>query len=174
MAMPRKIFVMTRSRWCTNGRLVIGPISFPCAVGRSGVTARKREGDGATPMGRFALRQLFYRADRGFMPRTGLPVRAIAPGDGWCDAAGDPNYNRLVKHPYLASAEHMWRADQLYDVVIVIGHNDRPRLKGAGSAIFMHIARNGFQPTEGCIAVRAADMRRIVPLLSRKTEIVIL
>jgi L,D-peptidoglycan transpeptidase YkuD (ErfK/YbiS/YcfS/YnhG family) len=171
---PRKIIVMTRSAACTTGRLVIGPISVPCALGRSGLSHRKREGDGATPAGLFGLRRLFYRADQGFRPRTGLHTQALKMADGWCDASRDPNYNRLVQHPYPASAEQMWRGDRLYDVVIVIGHNDRPRVTGAGSAIFMHIARDGFKPTEGCIAVRAADMRRILPLLSRNTEIVIL
>jgi L,D-peptidoglycan transpeptidase YkuD (ErfK/YbiS/YcfS/YnhG family) len=134
---------------------------------------RKREGDGATPTGRFALRRLYYRSDRQFRPQTGLPTTQLKADDGWCDSATDRNYNRLIKHPYPASAERMWRADHLYDVVIVIGHNDQPRIKGAGSAIFMHLARDGFKPTEGCVALRPADMRRLLPLLSDRTELVI-
>ena len=173
MQTARKIFVMTRSQHSTSGRLVIGPISVPCALGRSGLSHRKREGDGATPIGRFDLRQIYYRRDRISPPASGLPAQAIATNDGWCDAPRDPNYNRHVNHPYPVSAERLWRDDRLYDVVVVLGHNDRPRIKGAGSAVFLHIAREGFKPTEGCVAVRAGDMRRILPRLSRHTQIVI-
>lgn len=131
-----------------------------CALGRGGVVpaAEKREGDGASPAGVWPIRAVLYRPDRVPAPETALPISAIAPDDGWCDAAGDPAYNRPVKLPYPASAERMWRDDRLYDLVVVLGHNDDPPIAGAGSAIFLHLAKPDYAPTEGCVAVAGADM----------------
>jgi len=137
-----------------------------CALGRSGKTLRKREGDGATPVGCYPLRFAYYRPDRMRRPSTRLPLKALAPSSGWCDAPGHPRYNRVVRHPFAASAERLWREDQLYDVIVVIGHNDCPRVQSGGSAIFLHIAREGLKPTEGCLAVRASDMRKMLGRLS--------
>ena len=108
------------------------------------------------------MRHVFYRPDRLARPKTGLPVSALHPGLGWCDAPGDANYNRIVEAPYPASHERLWRGDHLYDVVVVLGHNDWPRSQGRGSAIFMHLARPDYRPTEGCIAVSLPDMLRIL------------
>ncbi len=137
---------------------------FACALGRSGRTARKREGDGATPLGRFRIVAVRYRPERG-RPRTGLPVRPIGIGDGWCDAPADRNYNRAVRLPYPASHERLWRDDCLYDIVLVLDHNTRPRIRGAGSAIFMHIARAGLAPTEGCVALPRRLLERLIARL---------
>ncbi len=160
----RHVFLQSLSGRSTTGVLVCGSLRFKCALGRSGLRALKREGDGATPAGNFAFLQAFYRADRLQRPRTALPVRPLRPSDGWCDAVGDRNYNRSVRHPYPASAERMWRADALYDIVVVLGHNQRPRVQGAGSAIFMHVARDGVKPTAGCLSLRRNDL---LALLSR-------
>jgi L,D-peptidoglycan transpeptidase YkuD (ErfK/YbiS/YcfS/YnhG family) len=133
--------------------------SFRCALGRGGIRADKREGDGATPVGCFALRRVLYRPDRLVeVPRTGLPVAPIAPKDGWCDDAGDPAYNRPVTLPYAASHEEMWRADGLYDVVVVLGHNDDPVVPGQGSAVFLHVAKPDYEPTAGCVALHLGDL----------------
>ena len=105
---------------------------------------------------------VLYRADRIRRPSTGLPVRSIGRSDGWCDAAGDRNYNRLVRHPYPASAERLWRADGLYDIVVVLDHNRVPRVRGAGSAIFMHVAGPGYPPTAGCIALQREHLLRLL------------
>jgi L,D-peptidoglycan transpeptidase YkuD (ErfK/YbiS/YcfS/YnhG family) len=134
----------------------------PCAIGQGGIRTDKREGDGATPVGSFALRRVLYRADRLTAPATGLPVVALAPDDGWCDAPADPAYNRPVRLPYAASHERMWRDDGLYDLVVVLGHNDDPPVPGAGSAIFLHVARPGFLPTEGCVAVERDVLRALL------------
>jgi L,D-peptidoglycan transpeptidase YkuD (ErfK/YbiS/YcfS/YnhG family) len=135
---------------------------FPCALGKSGVRADKREGDHATPLGRFPFRQVLYRPDREAKPRTALPTRAIAATDGWCDDVGDPAYNRPVTLPYAARHEVLWRADGLYDLVLTIGHNDDPVVKGAGSAVFVHVARPDGGGTEGCVAFRVEDLRWIL------------
>jgi L,D-peptidoglycan transpeptidase YkuD (ErfK/YbiS/YcfS/YnhG family) len=149
--------------------LQIGGLLVPCALGRSGRSFSKREGDGATPSGRWQLMRVFYRADRLARPRTMLPVRALRPDDGWCDAIGDRNYNRMVRHPYPVSAERLWRPDGLYDVVVVLNHNARPRVQGAGSAIFMHLARPGYRPTEGCVALSRRHLLMLLACASRRT-----
>lgn len=136
------------------------------AVGRGGIGEKRREGDGITPLGTYPLRRLYWRADRIEWLVTGLPVKAIARDDGWCDAPGDPNYNRLVKRPYAASSETLWREDGLYDLVVTIGFNDDPVVDGAGSAIFLHVARPDYGPTEGCIALAKDDLIALLARLS--------
>ncbi len=140
-----------------------GFLSWPggrvrAALGKGGLSQAKREGDGATPIGVFPLRNLLYRADRLARPRTGLVLSAIQPGDGWSDDPADPDYNRPVVHPHRFSAERLWRDDGLYDVVIVLGHNDAPPVPGLGSAIFLHCAAPNFAPTEGCVAVERSAL----------------
>lgn len=159
---PGQLFVRTLSRSATRGILVVAGQTLPCALGRTGCRALKREGDGATPSGIYRLETVIYRPDRYPRPRTGLPLQVMSPADGWCDAATDRNYNRRVRHPYTASAETMWRTDTLYDTVVVLDCNRRPRIRGRGSAIFMHVARPGFLPTEGCIALRRPDLLRVL------------
>ena len=148
----------------SDGSLSTPQRQFRCALGKTGVivAAEKREGDGKSPLGVWLMRRVLYRADRGSAPATRLPVLTIAEGDGWCDAPGDPNYNRPVKLPYPASHERMWREDGLYDVVVILGHNDDPPVAGMGSAIFMHCAREDYGPTEGCVALAKADLLTVL------------
>ena len=136
-----------------------------CALGRGGITANKREGDGGTPLGDLRVLWAYRRPGRGVLPPSPLPLSPTFPALGWCDAPGDRNYNRPVRLPYPASCETMQRADRLYDVVLVLDWNMRPAIRGRGSAIFLHLAREGYAPTEGCIAVSPATMRRLLPLL---------
>jgi L,D-peptidoglycan transpeptidase YkuD (ErfK/YbiS/YcfS/YnhG family) len=157
-----------------RGRLVAGNLVIPCALGRAGTTRRKREGDGASPVGRFALLQALYRADRGPRPRTGLPLNPIRPTDGWSDDPGDRRYNGPVSLPCPTSHEAMWRQDHLYDVVVDIGWNRGPVRRGRGSAIFLHVARPGFTPTEGCVAVEKRMIRRLLERIGPNTRIEIL
>ncbi len=142
-----------------------GAGSVRCVVGRGGVGDKYREGDGITPRGKFPLRRVFYRADRMAKPNTMLPVQAIAEDDGWCDGADDTNYNQPVKLPYPASAENLWREDHVYDLIVVVGYNDNPVVPGKGSAIFLHLVRPDFSPTEGCVALVPADLLAIVAQL---------
>jgi len=134
------------------------------ALGKGGLkpAAEKREADGASPIGAWPLRKVLWRPDRGSRPQTALPVEAIGPEDGWCDAPLDPAYNRPVTLPYPVSAERMWRDDDLYDLVVVLGHNDDPVIPGAGSAIFLHLARPDYGPTEGCVALARADLEALL------------
>jgi len=143
-----------------NGRFVWSGGEFRAALGKGGLIPadKKREGDGASPIGAWPLRRVLYRPDRVPPPATALPVAALEPAMGWCDDPKDPNYNCPVSHPYPSSAEHLWRADELYDVIVVLGHNEDPIVPGAGSAIFLHCAKPGFPPTEGCIALQRDDL----------------
>jgi L,D-peptidoglycan transpeptidase YkuD (ErfK/YbiS/YcfS/YnhG family) len=143
------------------------------AVGRAGVSARKKEGDGATPAGTFPLVAAFYRADRTAMPRSRLPLRALSPSDAWVDDSADRNYNRLVALPYPAHTEPMWLDDAVYDLLVVIGYNTTPVVPGAGSAIFLHVARPDFSPTAGCIAVGKEVLIRLMPLLGSGSTITV-
>jgi L,D-peptidoglycan transpeptidase YkuD (ErfK/YbiS/YcfS/YnhG family) len=154
-----------------RGILALGAMALPCALGRSGIRALKREGDGATPMAHLRLICGFYRPGGGRWPATALAMRPIGPADGWCDAPTDRNYNRPVRLPYPASHERMARTDGLYDICIALDWNLSSRGRGRGSAIFLHLARPGYPPTAGCIALSRRDMARILPRLSRRTII---
>lgn len=157
-----------------RGTLVVGQASFPCAIGRGGRRVIKREGDGGTPRWPLPIRRVFYRADRMARPRCLVPVRAIRPDDAWCDDVADRRYNRLIRRPPGPAEERLWRDDHLYDVIVELGWNDHPVRKGHGSAIFWHLARPGFTPTAGCVAVTGAVFGKILPQLSRNSAIHIL
>lgn len=147
--------------------------SVPCALGEAGLRLRKREGDLATPVGIWPMRAVLFRPDRVPPPRTGLPVFRISPGDGWCDDPADRNYNRPVRLPYAASAESLWRADRLYDIVVVLGHNDSPPLPGRGSAVFFHLATPDYGPTAGCVAVSRRDMTTLLARCDAGTRLAV-
>jgi L,D-peptidoglycan transpeptidase YkuD (ErfK/YbiS/YcfS/YnhG family) len=156
-----------------GARLDWGAGEKRAAIGPSGIAIKGGEGDGITPRGRFPVREIFYRADRIPAPRTTLPLRKIEQDDGWCDAPNDPNYNRLVKLPYPASAENMWREDHLYDLVAVLGYNDDPVVPRKGSAIFMHLAKPDYSPTQGCVALAYEDLLKAIEQLQSGDEVVI-
>ena len=145
----------------------------PCALGRAGLASNKREGDGATPAGILRPLAVLYRPDRGARPQTRLPVGVIGPDSGWCDDPGDHAYNRPVRLPYPGRHEKLWRSDRLYDVIVVLDYNTAPTIRGAGSAIFLHIAREDFAPTEGCIAVAPDALRRLLAGMDQRTMIAV-
>ena len=150
------IFVDSSGTVEWNGNII------PCAIGATGVTTDKREGDQATPVGCFPLRVVYYRSDRFSRPDTLLPVEAINPLDAWSDESTDPAYNSLIRQPYETSFELMWREDHIYDIVVTIGYNDDPAVPGMGSAIFLHVARADYSPTQGCVAVSLDNLLRIL------------
>jgi L,D-peptidoglycan transpeptidase YkuD (ErfK/YbiS/YcfS/YnhG family) len=153
----------------SRGILRMGARALPVALGRTGIKADKREGDGATPRGRFHPLRIWWRADRTIRPRTALPVRRIAGTDAWCEDPADRRYN----HPIQAGAtgDRLWRDDHLYDLIVEIDHNTRPRIKGRGSAVFLHVARPGLAPTAGCIAMPLAELKRVVARLNKNSVI---
>ncbi len=154
-----------------RGLLMAGNLRIPCALGRSGTTRQKCEGDGRTVLGKFGLIQAFYRQDRMRRPNTLLPLTPLRPHDGWCDAPNDRRYNHKVLLPYQTSHETMWREDGLYDIVVDLAINRRPVVKGRGSALFLHMARPNYEPTAGCIAVAPRHMARLLALIGPKTKI---
>ncbi|MDX2143739.1 MAG: L,D-transpeptidase family protein [Rhodospirillaceae bacterium] len=157
----------------TRGTLRCEGREFTCALGRAGVSVHKHEGDGATPLGTFPIRRVFYRADRVPKLDTKLPTQIIAPRDGWCDAPTDARYNQFVTLPYPAGAEALWREDEAYDVIVVLGHNDAPVVPFAGSAIFLHVAAADFSPTAGCVALRKDDLLWVLSRLNPASTITI-
>jgi len=156
-----------------QGVLQLGQMRFPCLLGKNGRTRKKREGDGKTPIGRWKLQTLHYRPDKMGRPLSRLPARPIQKSDGWCDAAGHRAYNRMVQKPFPASHEDLWRMDEAYDLMVTTNHNQRPRIQGRGSAIFLHVIRQGAKGTEGCIALSARHLRIILGQCGRKTYLVI-
>ncbi|MCK5931761.1 MAG: L,D-transpeptidase family protein [Fulvimarina manganoxydans] len=156
-----------------RGILAAGPFRLPCALGRMGTTIFKREGDGASPVASLPLLSARHRRDRMVRPRALLPIRQTRSGDGWCDSSSHPAYNRPVRFPFEASAETMMRDDRLYDFVVILDWNMTSRARNRGSAIFLHIAKPGYPPTAGCVAISPKDMLRLAPLLRRKALLTI-
>ncbi len=159
--------VLTLSDGATAGILRFENLHFPVAIGKGGVRAMKREGDGASPRGFWPMVRIYYRPDRLRRPRTPLPATPLRPGLGWCDAPLDRNYNRPVRLPCTASAEMLWREDGLYDAIAVLDYNFSRRSAGRGSAIFVHVARPGYLPTAGCIALKREHLLRLLAVLPR-------
>jgi L,D-peptidoglycan transpeptidase YkuD (ErfK/YbiS/YcfS/YnhG family) len=147
-----------------GGTLLLGTEAYRTALGRGGLRAGKREGDGATPTGLLPLRMVLYRPDRLPPPACAVPVQPLAPHDGWCDDPTHPAYNRMVRLPVNASAEALWRDDPVYDIIGVLGWNDDPVQPNRGSAIFLHLARPDYAPTEGCVALALDDLRRVLAM----------
>jgi L,D-peptidoglycan transpeptidase YkuD (ErfK/YbiS/YcfS/YnhG family) len=164
------LVIKTAHKALWNGR------DMRCAVGRGGIVTAdaKHEGDGCTPAGSWAMREMFYRADRETAPVTGLQMRALTPEDAWCDVEGDPAYNRLVRLPYPTRDEKLWREDHLYDLVVVLGYNDDPPRAGRGSAIFLHLARPDFSPSSGCVTLGRDDLLTVLREATGQTYVQIL
>lgn len=145
-----------------DGRFVFQGRTYRCALGRGGVRADKEEGDGATPLATLPLRRVYFRADRVKIPACAVPREALAPDDGWCDDPSHRAYNQLVRLPFTASHEELWRGDALYDIIGVLGWNDAPVERRRGSAIFLHVARPDYGPTEGCVALALPDLQTVL------------
>ena len=153
---------MTEAIVHPDGRLITGGRTLRCALGVAGVRVEKQEGDGATPAGLLPLRRVLFRADRVALPKTALPREPIGAQDGWCDDPAHRDYNRMVRLPHSGRCEELWRRDGVYDLLAVLGWNDAPVERGRGSAIFLHIARPGYAPTEGCVALAEPDLRALL------------
>jgi L,D-peptidoglycan transpeptidase YkuD (ErfK/YbiS/YcfS/YnhG family) len=156
-----------------RGWLMAGGQTVPVALGRGGIRANKREGDGGTPKGTFRARQLWWRADRHSRPRTFLPVRAIGPEDAWCEDPTSRHYNQPMRLDRELGGDRLKRDDHLYDFIVEIDHNTQPRIAGRGSAVFLHLARENFAPTAGCVSMTKPAMLRLLARLGPETKIVI-
>lgn len=158
-----------------RGRMTGPNFDVPCALGRGGLAAAadKIEGDGKSPMGSWLVRRVFYRPDKEEEPVSKFPVSIISPEMGWCDAPDDSAYNQLVRYPWRASAEQLWRDDDVYDLIMVLGFNDDPVVPEKGSAIFLHVAREDFTPTEGCVTITRDALRKLITFMDTTDKIVI-
>ncbi len=174
VGVPKIVTVIPDSADTFRGQVKFGGKTVACCLGRAGVRQDKVEGDGATPVGRFPLKRVLYRADRIGEPLTTLPTTKIKVDDGWCDDPTDRSYNRPVKLPYPARAERLWRDDRRYDIVVVIGHNDDPVVESKGSAVFIHLMDENEGPTAGCIALESGDMTDFLGCVGPETSIEIL
>jgi L,D-peptidoglycan transpeptidase YkuD (ErfK/YbiS/YcfS/YnhG family) len=168
-----RIRIASRPGDRTRGLAAAGPLVFPVALGRAGILVNKREGDGGTPRGDFRLVRLWWRADRHPRPRTLLPVRRITGDAAWCEDPSDRRYNQPLRLAANTAGDRLWRDDQLYDFIIEIDHNTRPRVAGRGSAVFVHVARPGFRPTAGCVAMTLPRLRWLLGQVGPTTRIVI-
>lgn len=157
----------------SRGKFSGGGLTCSCSIGKGGMVGAhmKREGDGASPIGLWDMRRVFYRADRLKRPKTGLPCVALRETDGWCDASDHRLYNRPITLPFAASHEKLWREDHVYDLIVELNHNSDPVTPDLGSAVFFHLARPDYAPTEGCIAVSREDMLAVLALSRRGTKL---
>ena len=160
------ITVISKNELQFNGKI------YRCSIGENGFTDDKKEGDKKTPIGRFLLRECWYRSDRIAQPKTPLTTRIIKENDGWCDAPENEYYNKHIKLPFAASHEILWREDNIYDIIVPLGFNDEQIIKGGGSAIFFHLARPDYSPTLGCIAVSLEDMLEILAKFAAKSFLI--
>jgi L,D-peptidoglycan transpeptidase YkuD (ErfK/YbiS/YcfS/YnhG family) len=167
----KAIYVGTVPGTRTRGVLRAGPLTWPVALGRGGILANKREGDGGTPRGIFRPVRLWWRADRHPRPATALPARRITAIDAWCEDPADRRYNRPIRIPAGERGDRLQRQDHLYDFIIEMDHNTRPRVSGRGSAVFLHLARPGFAPTAGCVAMPKNQLRQLLRHLGLRTKI---
>jgi L,D-peptidoglycan transpeptidase YkuD (ErfK/YbiS/YcfS/YnhG family) len=169
----RAVRVRTAAGRPNRGWLVVGDRAIPVALGRGGILANKREGDGGTPRGVFRPRRLWWRADRHPRPGTFLPVRPIRSNDAWCEDPADRHYNRPVRIGREHCGDRLQRDDHLYDFIVEIDHNTLPRIAGRGSAVFLHLARENFAPTAGCVSMTRSAMVRLLRRLGPRTRLVI-
>jgi L,D-peptidoglycan transpeptidase YkuD (ErfK/YbiS/YcfS/YnhG family) len=157
-----------------NNQLFWGDKIFPCSLGYGGIKREKQEGDRATPEGFFPFRRVFFRADRLEKPETLLHLQALSPQDGWCDDIHDESYNQHVRLPYKGGHEILWREDHVYDLILVVGHNDDPIEKGKGSAVFVHLHHPEKTPTEGCVALELQHLLQIIQEGTQESSLVVI
>ena len=144
-----------------------------CALGKSGLSSSKKEGDLTTPKGLFKLGLLYYRKDRIKLKKCLIKKEIIKKNMGWCDDSKSTKYNHEILFPYKYSAEKLYRKDKIYDIFINIKYNHNPRIKNKGSAIFLHLSNNKYKKTKGCIGILKKDFLKILPLINKKTKILI-
>ena len=154
-----------------NKKLIINNYKVKCAVGKRGIEVKRKEGDHITPRGKFKIKCILYRKDR--IPKLNSKINklVIKKNMGWCDDPDSKKYNKLIKFPFNYSAERLYRSDNIYDIILVLNFNSNPVIKNKGSAIFIHIAKEKFKNTKGCVAVSKINLKKIVRMINKKTTI---
>ena len=154
--------------------LIYNDKSFQCAIGKNGTIEKKIEGDGYTPLGTYLIKEVFYRSDRVNLPNISFPTTAIKSNFGWCDDITSKEYNKLIKFPFKESAERLFRSDNIYDIICVLNYNLNPIVKNKGSAIFLHIARDDYSGTQGCVAISEKNLVLLLTMIDINTELKII
>lgn len=167
----RRMHIQVKPTNGHQGILSFGDLSYQCALGKTGVSKNKQEGDHASPSGTYPLRAVYFRADKLATPETVLKTIEILPEMGWCDDLEHPDYNKPVTLPFTASHETLMRDDDLYDIIVILGHNDDPPVRGKGSCIFMHVAKGDYEGTEGCVALKKKDLIELLKNVTKDTKI---
>ena len=144
-----------------------------CSIGKRGLTSKKKEGDLKTPRGKCNFQFLVFRKDRIKKFSSKIKKIKITKNMGWCDDPTSSNYNRLIKFPFKKSAEKLFLKERNYDLILVLNFNMKPIIKNNGSAIFLHLTDRKFKATNGCIAIKKKDFIRILPLITKKTKLLI-
>jgi hypothetical protein len=156
-----------------SGYLKYKHIKFKCALGKSGIGKKKIEGDNITPKGTFKIIKIYYRKDKITKINSAFKLIEIKKNMGWCDDPKSKKYNQLIKLPSKYRHEKLFRNDRIYDLILVLDYNTNPVIKNKGSAIFIHIAKNNYCKTKGCIALKREDLIEIVSKIKRDTKIII-
>ena len=146
---------------------------FRCSIGKSGFNKSKKEGDFATPIGVFKLGALYFRKDRIKSVKSKLKKKIIKKNMGWCDDTQSKKYNQEISFPFQYGAEKLFRKSSIYDILIPIKYNYSPTVKNKGSAIFLHLCSKKYKHTKGCVSIQKKDFLKILPLITKKTKILI-
>ena len=154
-----------------SGLIKYKNFKFRCALGKAGIGKKKREGDNVTPTGTFKIVKIYYRSDRVKKISSKLRLIEITKNMGWCDDPNSKNYNQLINLPNRDGHEKLFKKNNIYDIIVVLNYNMKPVIKNKGSAIFIHIAKNNYQPTQGCIALKKNDLLKLLSKISRNIKI---
>ena len=156
-----------------SGVLKYKDLKFRCALGKAGVGNKKREGDNITPKGNYKIISIYYRNDRVKKITSRIKLIKIKRNMVWCDDPRSESYNQLIKLPTNFRYEKLFRKENIYDLIIVLDYNMKPIIKNRGSAIFIHVARKNFNKTAGCVALKKADLKKLIKEINKKTKIII-
>jgi L,D-peptidoglycan transpeptidase YkuD (ErfK/YbiS/YcfS/YnhG family) len=154
-----------------SGHLIFKKLVFKCTFGVNGISSKKIEGDKITPIGKYSLLKVYYRSDRIKNLKTKLKKIIIKKNMGWCDDPKSELYNKEIRTPNIFNYEKLYRKDKIYDLIVVLNYNSKPVIKNKGSAIFIHIAKQKFKSTEGCIALKRNDLIKLLSLIEKNEKI---
>ena len=144
---------------------------FRCALGKAGIGKKKKEGDNITPKGLYKIVKIYYRKDRIKKVSSKLKLIKITKNIGWCDDPNSEKYNQIINLPTKYSYEKLYRKDNIYDLILVLNYNMNPVVKNKGSAIFIHIAKQEYQPTQGCIALKKGNLVKLISKINKNIAI---
>ena len=150
--------------------LTYNKLKIKCAIGKKGIGYKRKEGDLITPSGQFGIKYMLYRKDR-VKVTTKLKKKIIKKNMGWCDDPRSNQYNKLVKLPFVHGYEKLFKKENIYDIILVLNYNMNPVKKNKGSAIFIHVARNNFRKTEGCVSIKKINLIQLLKEISPNTKV---